>query len=202
MPTMMTDYSSNNPLVSAESVSGWLDQLPRPIALTGGTGFVGSHLVDTLCAAGIEPRVLVRDPSAPRWISGAPVQWVEGSLAERDSLRRLVEGAGSVIHLAGVVRAGREEDFDRGNRLGTRNLVSAVTLSAPSARLVHVSSLAAAGPSPDPGWRWTGGRSGTHFVVRPVQAQRRKRSPVNRRLTVVGYRAAAGDLWPPRYRRF
>ncbi len=103
------DYSHSNPLVSVESVSQWLDQLPQPVAITGGTGFVGSHLVDTLCAAGIEPRVLVRDPSAPRWISGAPVTWVEGSLAESESLRRLVDGAATVIHLAGVVRAGRED---------------------------------------------------------------------------------------------
>ena len=144
------DYSHTNPLVSVESVSSWLEQLPQPIALSGGTGFVGSHLVDTLCANGLEPRVLVRDPSAPRWIAEAPVDWVQGSLAESDSLRRLVEGAGTVIHLAGVVRAGREEDFDRGNRLGTLNLVSAVSESAPTARLIHVSSLAAAGPSPDP----------------------------------------------------
>ena len=42
--------------------------MPRPIAVTGGTGFVGSHLVDTLCAAGMAPRVLVRNPASPRWI--------------------------------------------------------------------------------------------------------------------------------------
>ena len=54
------DYSHTNPLVPPEAVSTWLDGLQKPIAITGGTGFVGSHLVDTLCAAGIEPRVLVR----------------------------------------------------------------------------------------------------------------------------------------------
>ena len=71
----------------------WLDAMPQPIALTGGTGFVGSHLVDTLCAAGIEPRVLVRDPDTPRWIADAPVQWVAGSLADS----RGVEAAGRGI---------------------------------------------------------------------------------------------------------
>ncbi len=60
------------------------------------------------------------------------------------------DGAGTVIHLAGVVRAGRESEFDEGNRQGTANLVAAVKEVAPTTRLVHVSSLAAAGPSPEP----------------------------------------------------
>jgi nucleoside-diphosphate-sugar epimerase len=127
-----------------------LDAIPQPIALTGGTGFVGSHLVDTLCSAGLRPRVLVRDVGNPRWISGVDADWVEGSLADPGSLRRLVDGAGTVVHLAGVVRAGREVDFDEGNRRGTANLVAAINEVAPTTRLVHVSSLAAAGPSPTP----------------------------------------------------
>lgn len=127
-----------------------MDSMPRPVAVTGGTGFVGSHLVDTLCAAGIEPRVLVRTPESPRWISGRPVVWVPGSLEDGESLRRLVEGARTVFHIAGVVRGARAEDFDRGNRAGTARLVEAIAAEAPEAGLVHVSSLAAVGPSPDP----------------------------------------------------
>jgi nucleoside-diphosphate-sugar epimerase len=145
----MTDYSHTNPLVAPRAVARWLDRLPLPVAVTGGTGFVGSHLVDTLCAAGIEPRVLVRDRRAPRWIADAPVEWIEGALDDGEALERLVAGAGTVFHLAGVVRAGREADFDIGNRRGTASLVSAVRTAAPGARLVHVSSLAAAGPSKD-----------------------------------------------------
>ena len=144
------DYSSSHPLVPPEAVASWLDQLAQPIAVTGGTGFVGSHLVETLCAAGIQPRVLVRDRISPRWIAAAPAGWVEGALGEPDALRRLVDGAGTVLHLAGVVRAGNAAGFDRGNRIGTANLVQAVRAVAPSARLVFVSSLAAAGPSDDP----------------------------------------------------
>jgi len=146
----MTDYSHTNPLVDPAAVSGWLEAIPKPIAITGGTGFVGSHLVDTLCAAGVEPRVLVRDADHPRWIGDAPVVWCKGSLGDADSLARLVDGAGTVLHLAGVVRAGRAADFDRGNRVGTANLMAAMAEAAASARLVHVSSLAAAGPSPQP----------------------------------------------------
>lgn len=144
---MTVDYSPANPLVQPENVSAWLDAVPQPIALTGGTGFVGSHLVDTLCAAGLRPRVLLRDTDNPRWITASETDVVPGSLEDPESLRRLVEGAAAVIHLAGVLRAGREIDFDRGNRVGTANLVAAIRESAPETRLIHVSSLAAAGPS-------------------------------------------------------
>jgi nucleoside-diphosphate-sugar epimerase len=143
----MADFSHTNPLVPPDEVRTWLDALPQPIAITGGTGFVGSHLIDCLCAAGVRPRVLVRSPESPRWIADTPVQWVAGSLADAEALRQLVDGAATVVHLAGVVRAGRRQDFDIGNRVGTGNLVEAMADVAGSARLVHVSSLAAAGPS-------------------------------------------------------
>lgn len=149
-PPDMTDFSHTNPLVPPEAVARWLETLPQPIAVTGGTGFVGSHLVDTLCAAGITPRVLVRDPLSPRWIGGRPVEWLHGSLEGAGALQRLVAGAGTVFHLAGVVRAGSEMEFDRGNRGGTAVLVDALLEAAPEARLIHVSSLAAVGPSAEP----------------------------------------------------
>jgi nucleoside-diphosphate-sugar epimerase len=148
MTSIMADYSHENPLVPADAVRRWVEGLPRPVAVTGGTGFIGSHLVDTLCAVGIEPRVLVRNSATPRWIPDAPVQWVKGSLADEAALDRLAENAGTVLHLAGVVRAADEAGFDRGNRVGTEVLARCVGRVAPSARLVVVSSLAAAGPAP------------------------------------------------------
>ena len=53
------------------------------------------------------------------------------------------------MHVGGLVRSGRPAAFDRVNRVGTENLVGVLAGVAPGARLVHVSSLAAAGPSPD-----------------------------------------------------
>ena len=138
------------PLVSPSSVAPWLGDVQQPVAVTGGTGFVGSHLVDTLCGAGIRPRVLVRDPSSPRWIADRPVEWVPGSLDDREALENLVAGSKTVIHLAGVVTADGAADFDRGNRDGTARLVGAIRSTATPARLVHVSSLAAVGPAPTP----------------------------------------------------
>jgi hypothetical protein len=199
----MQDYSHTNPLVPPETVRSWLEAIRQPIAITGGTGFVGSHLVDLLCAAGIEPRVLVRDPDSPRWIADSPVHWVVGSLAETENLRRLVEGAGTVFHLAGVLRAGHERDFDTGNRLGTANLVSAMREVAGSSRLVNVSSLAAAGPSPDP--EGVGpevrprGRTGANFLVWPIKAGRRAGSAGVGRGWRLGCPETPGDLRPTRH---
>lgn len=149
-PESPVDYSPANPLVQPDDVAAWLEGLQAPVALTGGTGFVGSHLVDTLCGAGLRPRILVRDADNPRWIAGVEADWIVGSLEDPDSLSRLVDGAGTVIHLAGVLRAGRESEFDEGNRQGTANLVAAIEDVAPKTHLVHVSSLAATGPSSEP----------------------------------------------------
>lgn len=140
-------FSDKNPLVPPERVTDSLKALPLPIVLTGGTGFVGSHVIDTLCAAGIRPRVLVRDQASPRWIAGRPVDWVEGSLESSEGLARLVEGAGTVVHLAGVLRGATEEDFMAGNRDGTARLLTSVGSHSPEARLIHVSSQAAVGPA-------------------------------------------------------
>ncbi len=141
---------TESPLVPARTVREWLGSIEPPVAVTGGTGFVGSHLVDTLAEAGFRPRVLVRNPENPRWIAGAGVEWIPGGLGDAAALRRLVTGARTVLHLAGVVRAGHASVFDEANRAGTERLARAVLEAAePVARFVLVSSLAAAGPSAD-----------------------------------------------------
>jgi nucleoside-diphosphate-sugar epimerase len=139
---------SPSPLVPAGEVASSIAALAQPVAVTGGTGFVGSHLVETLAAAGVRPRVLVRNAGNPRWIGDVDVERIAGSLAEEASLRRLVDGAATVFHLAGVVRAGRREVFEEANVGGTARLVQAVLDTGAECRIVHVSSLAAAGPSP------------------------------------------------------
>jgi nucleoside-diphosphate-sugar epimerase len=138
---------ARSPLQSPQ-VMAWLREIRTPVAVTGGTGFVGSHLVDLFCAAGLRPRVLVRDSSSRGWIDDSPVEWVEGRLQDPDALRTFVAGAGTVYHLAGAVRAGTERVFDSVNRVGTASLVAAVRTAAPDAKLVYLSSIAAAGPSP------------------------------------------------------
>ena len=119
------------------------------VLVTGGTGFVGGHLVRRLLGDGWGLRCLVRDRHRAS-AGGLPGETLmEGCLEDRASLESAAEGVDLVVHLAGAISALSAADYFRANAAGTRNLVSAVLSSAPQATLVHVSSLAAAGPSPD-----------------------------------------------------
>jgi len=111
------------------------------LAVTGGTGFVGSTLIAQALAAGHTVRALTRRPQAPR----DNVVWIEGSLETPDGLARLAQGADAVIHIAGVINAPDRAGFAHGNIEGTQAMVAA-TRTAGVQRFVHVSSLAAREP--------------------------------------------------------
>ena len=110
------------------------------LAITGGTGFVGSHLIAQAAAAGHEVRALTRRPQPAR----DHVVWSEGALDRPDSLAALVEGCDAVVHVAGVVNGDRAA-FVAGNITGTENMVAAAA-KAGVRRFVHISSLAAREP--------------------------------------------------------
>ena len=120
------------------------------VFVTGGTGFVGSHLVHALLARGDDVVCLVRDPEkASRTFTG-PKQpaTVEGNLASRDALLQGVRGADLVFHLAGLIAARSGAEFMQANVEGTRSVAQAASAAAPGLkRFVYVSSLSAAGPS-------------------------------------------------------
>ncbi len=136
--------------ITPEELGPWCRKVPVPVAVTGATGFVGSHLLQALLDGGVRPRLLVREPSRLPERARVQAEVVLGDLNDRDALARLVTGCGVVIHAAGLVRGVRAAQFDRANRIGTENLVEAIRGHVPAARLVHLSSLAAAGPSTEP----------------------------------------------------
>lgn len=111
------------------------------LAVTGATGFVGSHLLDVVTAAGHEVVALTRREQAPR----EQVTWVSGDLHDRAALERLVTGADAVIHVAGVISGHTPALFERGNVEGTLAMLAAATAGGVR-RFVHVSSLAAREP--------------------------------------------------------
>jgi len=121
--------------------------LHAPLSVTGASGFIGLNLVRRLASAGRVVRGLARAQRTARLIEEAGGQPVYGDLDDGPALDRLVEGAGAVIHLAGRVRALYPAELDRVNEGGTQALTRAMARRAPTARLVQVSSLAAAGPS-------------------------------------------------------
>jgi len=114
-------------------------------AVTGGSGFIGSHLCERLLACGHRVRVLARPGSALANLQGLDLEVVRGGL-EGEGLEQAVAGADWVFHLAGALKGFREADLMRVNRDGTRRLLEACRGHAPAARFLLVSSLAAAGP--------------------------------------------------------
>jgi nucleoside-diphosphate-sugar epimerase len=116
------------------------------ILVTGGTGFVGSHLLEKLGARGEAVRCLVRPTTNARRLP-AGVETALADLTGGQGLDRALDGVDTVIHLAGVTKALSKADYFAGNARATETLVRA--LQGRSIRLVYVSSLAAIGPSPD-----------------------------------------------------
>lgn len=120
--------------------------MPRAL-ITGGTGFVGSHAVETFLAAGWTVRALVRDRGRLRWLTGARVEIAEGAVdASSDTLTKLFDGCDVVVHCAGLTKARREFEYFRINADAVRNLIIAAR-EAGVGRFILCSSQAAAGPS-------------------------------------------------------
>ncbi len=111
------------------------------LALTGATGFVGTHLLDLALGEGRTVRALTRRPQAPR----DGVVWIEGALEDPAALASLVEGTDAIIHVAGVINADAA-GFEAGNVTGTAAMLAAATRAGVK-RFVHVSSLAAREPT-------------------------------------------------------
>lgn len=117
--------------------------------VTGGQGFVGSHLCARLVARGDGVRVLARASSNLANLAGIDVDVVRGDVTEPETLRSAVAGCDVVFHVAGALKGLREQDLYRVNADGTRNLLATAADAQPRpSRFVYVSSLAAAGPSP------------------------------------------------------
>jgi nucleoside-diphosphate-sugar epimerase len=111
------------------------------LAVTGGTGFVGAHLLDVAIAAGHQVKALARREQTPR----DGIEWISGDLHDRAALEALVGDADAVIHVAGVITAPTAAAFELGNVAGTLAMLAAATAGGVR-RFVHVSSLAAREP--------------------------------------------------------
>ncbi|MGD0339173.1 MAG: NAD-dependent epimerase/dehydratase family protein [Bacteroidota bacterium] len=116
--------------------------------VTGGTGFIGSHLVEMLLSKGYRVKCLIRKTSSLEWLKNLPVEYVYGDLFTSDALQTAVREVEYVYHLAGVVAAKNRDGYFRGNQEGTRNILEAVLTSNPGLKkFIFVSSLTAVGPS-------------------------------------------------------
>ncbi len=112
--------------------------------VTGGTGFLGRHLIPALCRAGHHVRVLARHPDAHLWLKRYPnVEIVQGDVLDAASLRTAMRGCAYVIHAAGLFRFwGEQALFDETNVGGTENLLKAVV---DGQRVLYISTVALIG---------------------------------------------------------
>jgi nucleoside-diphosphate-sugar epimerase len=119
------------------------------VLVTGATGFIGSHVVDTLQNANADIICIARPTSDLRWLKNKDVTIINASLDNPESLKPAVEGVDMIIHVAGLTAARNDEEFLRGNRDSTRNLLELASKYAPNLqRFLHVSSQTVTGPSP------------------------------------------------------
>ena len=120
----------------------------RQLALvTGGNGFIGSHLVEALIRRGYRVRCLIRKTSNLQWLRGIQVEFVYGDVTDASTLPDAVNRVDYVYHMAGVVETRDIEAFYQVNVRGTENLLQACAESSPNIkRFVLASSQSAAGP--------------------------------------------------------
>ena len=109
------------------------------ILVTGGSGFVGGHVVHELRGRELPVRCLVRDPRKASKLAAWGCELAQGDLTDPASLRRAVEGVETVVHLV-AIRQGREQEFRRIMVDGTRDLLAAAK-DGGVGRFVHMSAL-------------------------------------------------------------
>jgi dihydroflavonol-4-reductase len=135
------------------------------VFITGGTGFIGSHLVKRLVREGHHLTCLVRKTSDRRLLQSLGVAMVEGDVIQRESLRRGMQGCEQVVHLAAAFNFWSPDPdiYRRTNVEGQRNVMEvALELGVP--RVIDISTLGIWGNTHDRpinensrfGDRWSG----------------------------------------------
>lgn len=116
--------------------------MPKLVAVTGATGFIGHALIGKLVENGWTIRALTRKPRT----DSSNIQWIHGDLDDSSALHQLVKDTTAVIHCAGSVRGRSYAEFERTNVDGTKNLLRAINDQNLVPRFLLISSLAARQP--------------------------------------------------------
>ena len=112
------------------------------ILVTGAAGHVGNVLVRELVKNGERVRVMILPGESLNSLKGLEVEFVEGNVLDRESLKKAVQGVDVVYHLAGIISIlpGNGEQMYAVNVEGVRNVVD-IALESGIKRLVHTSSI-------------------------------------------------------------
>lgn len=115
---------------------------PLPVALTGATGFLGSHIAEALLAAGVPVRGVVRSPEKGAWLAEKGMALRRADLTDTDALTSSFAGSSVLIANAALgSNLGTLEDFRRTNVTGTENTLKAAA-AAGIRRVIYISSVA------------------------------------------------------------
>src|SRR3954452_13441575 len=129
-------------------------RMSQKILITGGAGFIGSHLADELLANGYSVRALDclvgqvhGDAARPEYLS-PDVELVVGDVRDEDAVRKAIDGVDAVVHFAARVGVGQSmyeiAGYTAANALGTGVLLEAL-LDRPVGRLLVASSMSVYG---------------------------------------------------------
>jgi len=117
------------------------------VFVTGASGFVGSHLVDSLLERGLKIKCLVRRSSKLRYLDSSRVELVYGALDSATDWDEALEDVDTIYHVAGTTFARKAEGYFTANHHGTEAIVAgALKHRQQLKRFVYISSLAAVGP--------------------------------------------------------
>lgn len=119
------------------------------VALTGITGFVGSHMGSALLQAGMSVRALARHPQKSTHYGLPNIEWVSGDLRDPTTLDGLVRGVNHVVHIGGLTKALSWDEFSAVN-VDAANALAAACQSHKVARLIALSSITAREPGLSP----------------------------------------------------
>ena len=150
------------------------------VLVTGGTGFLGSYIIQQLVEKGYKVRALRRSTTVPAWIPAAifnSVEWVDGDILDVVSLEDAMEGVDAIIHSAAVVSFAKQDRVNmyQVNVEGTANVVN-IALEKNIRRLVYISSVAALGRTANGGHvteekKWEESKVNTHYAISKFKAE-------------------------------
>jgi nucleoside-diphosphate-sugar epimerase len=115
------------------------------VLVTGATGFLGSHIAETLVQHGFTIRCTLRPSSSLKWLEHLNIEKVNVNFSDETSLEKACESVDVVVHNAGITRAKNDVEFFEVNTYATERLAKAA-IGARVSRFIFISSLEARGP--------------------------------------------------------
>lgn len=118
--------------------------------VTGGTGFVGSHLIDKLLENNFDVYCTIRKTSNLKWLKGKKLNLIESNSLNDSFIKEIIKDVDYIFHIAGIVKAKTESEYEIGNYIITKNLLDLVLKSNHKLKkFIFISSQAVCGPNPD-----------------------------------------------------